>query len=61
MRLSAINLRSGRLNQVARAIRRGSFSSVKDLVTKIQQLAQVYNRDSKPFMWYATADSISRG
>lgn len=41
-----------------RAIRRGSFSSVKDLVSKIEQFVQAYNKSSKPFKWCATADSI---
>ena len=41
-----------------RTIRRGSFRSVKELVSKIDEFVQVYNRNSKPFMWYATADSI---
>jgi putative transposase len=41
-----------------RAIRRGSFSSVKDLVEKIDAFVQHYNRSSRPFVWTATADSI---
>ena len=41
-----------------RTIRRGSFRSVKELVSKIDEFVQAYNRTSKPFMWYATADSI---
>lgn len=54
------------LNQVERffsiitdkAIRRGSFRSVKDLVKKIDHFVAHYNQDCKPFMWTATADSI---
>lgn len=54
------------LNQVERwfglitqqAIRRGSFSSVKDLVTKINDFVDHYNTHSRPFVWTATADSI---
>jgi putative transposase len=54
------------LNQVERwfgiitekAIRRGSFSSVKDLVNKIEYFADHYNENASPFMWTATADSI---
>jgi putative transposase len=54
------------LNQVERwfgiitqkAIRRGSFSSVKELVTKIERFVAHYNANSKPFMWTATAESI---
>jgi hypothetical protein len=40
------------------AIRRGTFSSVKELVNKIQQYVEQYNRHPKPFMWTATAESI---
>ena len=54
------------LNQVERwfglitqqAIRRGSFKSVKQLIVKINDFVQRYNRNSKPFAWTATADSI---
>jgi len=54
------------LNQVERwfglitqqAIRRGSFKSVKDLIAKINRFTQNYNRNSRPFAWTATADSI---
>lgn len=41
-----------------RAIRRGSFRSVKELVQKIDSFVQHYNRTSRPFVWTATADSI---
>ncbi len=41
-----------------RAIRRGSFRSVKELVQKIDAFVQHYNRSSRPFRWTATADSI---
>jgi putative transposase len=41
-----------------RAIRRGSFRSTKQLVTRIDQFVQNYNKDSQPFLWTATADSI---
>lgn len=41
-----------------RAIRRGSFTSVHDLVQKIDVFVQRYNRSSRPFVWTATADSI---
>jgi hypothetical protein len=41
-----------------RAIRRGSFSSVKELVQKIDAFVQHYNRTYRPFVWTATADSI---
>ena len=41
-----------------RAIRRGSFTSVRHLLAKIQRFLQAYNKNCKPFMWYATAESI---
>jgi putative transposase len=41
-----------------RAIRRGSFRSVKELVQKIDSFVQHYNRTSRPFVWTATAESI---
>ena len=54
------------LNQVERwfgiitqqAIRRGSFSSVKQLVNKIEQFVANYNANTSPFVWTATAESI---
>jgi len=41
-----------------RAIRRGTFSSVKELVRKIEDYVVNYNRHPRPFTWTATADSI---
>lgn len=41
-----------------KAIRRGSFSNVKELVKKIDQFVNEHNQHSKPFVWTATADSI---
>jgi putative transposase len=41
-----------------RTIRRGSFRSVKDLIEKIDDFVQHYNRSHRPFVWTATADSI---
>ena len=41
-----------------RAIRRGSFNSVKDLTQKIDRFVANYNQSCKPFSWTATADSI---
>ena len=41
-----------------KAIRRGTFRSVKDLITNIQSFANHYNAQSKPFAWTATAESI---
>ena len=41
-----------------KAIRRGTFRSVKELVSSIEWFVQNYNAKSKPFVWTATADSI---
>lgn len=41
-----------------KAIRRGSFHSVKDLTSKIDHFVRHYNQHCKPFIWTATADSI---
>lgn len=41
-----------------RAIRRGTFTSVRDLVTKIEHFVKHYNHRCHPFTWTATADSI---
>ena len=41
-----------------RAIKRGSFRSVKELVARIERFVERYNEKPIPFMWTATADSI---
>jgi putative transposase len=41
-----------------RAIRRGTFKSVKELIVKIERFVDQYNNASRPFVWTATADSI---
>jgi len=41
-----------------RAIRRGTFRSVKDLTSRIDQFVQHYNLNTRPFVWTATANSI---
>ncbi len=41
-----------------RAIRRGTFSSVKQLTGKIDRFVNDYNTKTRPFVWTATADSI---
>jgi putative transposase len=41
-----------------RAIRRGTFKSVKALIARIEQFVIQYNPASHPFVWTATADSI---
>ena len=53
------------LNQVERffslitnkAIRRGSFTGVKQLVQRIDYFVIAYNTNCQPFKWTATADS----
>lgn len=40
------------------AIRRGTFSSVKQLISRIDQFVQSYNAKAQPFVWTATAESI---
>ena len=41
-----------------RAIKRGSFNSVAQLVQTIEAFIAHYNASSAPFVWVATADSI---
>jgi transposase len=41
-----------------RAIRRGSFRSVRELVAKIDEFVNHYNTYKRPFVWTATAGSI---
>ena len=43
---------------IDRAIRRGSFRSVRELVQRIDHFVAHHNVDCKPFIWTATADSI---
>ena len=41
-----------------KAIRRGTFGSVKELVAKIESFVRRYNAEARPFSWTATPDSI---
>jgi transposase len=41
-----------------RRIRRGSFSSVKELETAIRDYLRVHNTDPRPFKWTASAEAI---
>jgi len=41
-----------------KAIRRGVFQSVPDLITAIEAYLNANNQDPTPFVWTATADSI---
>jgi transposase len=40
-----------------RAIRRGTFKSVKELIVRIEQFVQHCNTRCRPFIWTATAES----
>jgi transposase len=40
------------------AIRRGSFTSVQELITAIKNFIQHYNKDCTPFVWTKPADVI---
>jgi transposase len=42
----------------AKAIRRGVFHSVFDLIAAIDEYLQAHNEDPKPFIWTASIDSI---
>ena len=56
------------LNQVERwfaeitrkRIRRGTFRSVRDLTTAIQDYVRLYNRNPRPFQWLASASQVIR-
>jgi transposase len=41
-----------------RAIRRGSFRTVRELIQRIDTFVTRYNRTAAPFVWTATAESI---
>jgi transposase len=41
-----------------KAIRRGSFGSVRDLIAKIDHFVIRYNQTCRPFVWTVSADSI---
>jgi transposase len=42
----------------SKAIRRGIFGSVDDLIAAIDEYLRVHNDDPKPFVWTATAEQI---
>jgi putative transposase len=54
--LNQVEIWFNRITQ--RAIRRGTFRSVKELVQKIDQYVHSSNTHAQPFVWTATADSI---
>ena len=41
-----------------KALRRGSFNSVPDLISSIEEYMAAHNDDPTPFVWTATAESI---
>ena len=41
-----------------KALRRGVFHSVPDLIEAIEAFLQAHNQDPKPFVWTASADAI---
>ena len=41
-----------------KALRRGVFHSVPDLIAEIEEYLAAHNDDPKPFIWTATADDI---
>ena len=41
-----------------KAIRRGVFYSVPDLIAAIERYLQAHNDDPQPFVWTASIDSI---
>jgi transposase len=41
-----------------KALRRGAFHSVPDLINKIEEYLAAHNTEPKPLVWTATADSI---
>jgi len=43
-----------------RAIRRGTFRRVSDLIANIERFVRAYNPKAKSFVWTATAESILR-
>jgi len=54
--LNQVEIWFNRITQ--RAIRRGTFRSVQELVEKIDQYVRTSNTHADPFTWTATADSI---
>ena len=41
-----------------KAVRRGVFKSVPDLIAAIENYLRLHNDDPKPFVWTATAEEI---
>jgi len=45
-------------NLTDKAIRRGVFKSVPDLIAAIEEYLEANNNNPKPFVWTATAEEI---
>lgn len=41
-----------------KAVRRGSFTSVPDLIEKVMEFIEAHNEDATPFVWTASAETI---
>lgn len=54
--LNQVEIWFNRITQ--QAIRRGTFSSVKDLIARIDSYVKSANANARPFVWTATAESI---
>ena len=54
--LNMVEIFFGRLSD--KAIRRGIFHSVPDLIDAIQAYLGAHNDNPKPFLWTATAEQI---
>jgi putative transposase len=54
--LNQVEIWFNRITQ--QAIRRGTFSSVKDLIARIDIYVKSANANARPFVWTATAESI---
>jgi len=56
---SWLNLVERRFRELTdKALRRGVFHSVPDLIAKIEEYLAAHNDNPKPFVWTATADDI---
>ena len=54
--INQVERRFGLISQ--RVIKRGSFTSVTGLIRCIHEFTRAYNKDARPFVWVATAQSI---
>ena len=52
------SLRRSQTQTTDKALRRGVFHSVPDLIASIQEYIDAHNHDPRPYLWTATAESI---